>query len=74
MSLSMYQADFFGSVTRLGGMFGQRQEPRSRAWRMKCSRRTARSDLKLDADLHNLRARDVEICARPLGVVMHEGE
>ena len=32
------------------------------------------SDLKLDADLHNLRARNVEICARPLGVVMHEGE
>ena len=32
------------------------------------------SDLKLDADLHNLRARNVEVCARPLGVVMHEGE
>ncbi len=32
------------------------------------------SDLELDADLHHLRARNLEIRARPLGVVMHERE
>jgi hypothetical protein len=32
------------------------------------------SDFKFEADLHNLHARDFEICAWSLGVVMHECE
>jgi hypothetical protein len=32
------------------------------------------SDLELDADFHDLRAWNLEICARPLGVVMHKRE
>jgi hypothetical protein len=32
------------------------------------------SNLKLDPYFHNLRARNLEICTRPLGIVMHEGE
>jgi hypothetical protein len=32
------------------------------------------SNLELDADFHYLRARNLEICAWPLGVMMHERE
>jgi transposase InsO family protein len=32
------------------------------------------SNLKLDPYFHDLRARNLEICTRPLGIVMHEGE
>jgi hypothetical protein len=32
------------------------------------------SDLELDADFHDLSAWNLEICARPLGVVVHERE
>jgi hypothetical protein len=32
------------------------------------------SDFKFEADLHNLRARDLEICAWSLGIMMHECE
>lgn len=32
------------------------------------------SNLKLDPYFHDLRARNFEICTRPLGIVMHEGE
>ena len=32
------------------------------------------SNFKFDADFHDLPARNFEICARALGVVMHQGE
>ena len=37
-------------------------------------REAGTSHLEFDADFHHLRARNLEIGARPLRVVMHEGE
>src|SRR5271166_6744415 len=37
-------------------------------------RRVGHSDLEFDANFQDLRARNLEVCPRPLRVVMHEGE
>ena len=59
---------------RLRGSRTRRDEPLSGLVPPKPQRISGPSDLELDADLHDLRAREIEIGVGTLGVAVHEGE